>query len=348
MFLHCSMGSLMAFFDEPQSAALRIEQMVFHLVGPTPEAFVRLEAIRPGRFGEFFLERIRSVNSGAPYVFSDASATRERLARISADPTVFQDESERLADDFQRKHGGSAAAGAFLVFRLDAAGEEAFALLKYDDETVLTYDVQDAPDGRKRVNLESLERTFVQNREALQKSALIRLTEGGGELTVLDRRNQQKVARYFESFLDATRLHDDAELTEKLVQVTRQVIRENPDLVSPDVRRESNRRSYDAAAGGGKLAVDDQKRFLEAVVGRNLPDDDALLAKFNSALRRARIEGAPVTLDPARVRPPTLVRYVTVNRIQIRVPSDMQQRVQIEPNRIIINDRLDTENDDTE
>jgi hypothetical protein len=234
------------------------------------------------------------------------------------------------------------------VFRLDAAGEQVFALLKYDDETVLTYEVEDVGGGRKRVNLEALERTFVQNNEALQKSALIRLSEAGGELTVLDRRNQQKVARYFENFLDAKRLHDDAELTEKLVAVTRQVIRENPDLVDKDVRRESFRRSYEAASGGGALAVDDQKRFLEAVIGRTLPDDDPLLAKFNGALRRARIEGVPVNLDPARVRPPTLVRYMTVNRIQIRVPSDMQKRVQIEAERIIINDRLETENDDAD
>lgn len=338
----------MAFFDDQQRENLRIEQMVFHLVGPTEEDFVRLEAIDPGPFGDFFLERIRTANSGVPYLFSDASSTRERLARIAADPTVFQTESERLADDFQRVHGGSAARGAFLVFRLNADGEQVFALLKYDDETVLTYDVEDAGGGRKRVNLEALERTFVQNREALQKSALIRLTAAGGELTVLDRRNQQKVARYFEGFLDAIRQHDDAELTEKLVQVTRRVIRENRDLVDEDVVRDVYRRSYDAAAGGGALGVDEQHRFLEAVVGRNLPDDDPLLAKYRSALRRERIEGAPVALNPARVRPPNLVRYMTVNRIQIRVPTGMEDRVEFEAARIIINDRLATTDDDAE
>jgi hypothetical protein len=336
----------MTFFDEQQRENLRIEQMVFHLVGPAPENFVRLEAINPGRFADFFLARIKAVNAGAPYLFSDASATRTRLARIAADPGVFQEESERLAEDFQRTHGGSAAAGAFLVFRLDAAGEQAFALLKYDDETVLTYDVEEGRDGRKRVSLEALERTFVQNNEALQKSALVRLTEAGGELTVLDRRNQQKVARYFENFLDARRLHDNAELTEKLVQVTREVIRQNRELVDADVHREAYRRSYRAAAAGGALAVDDQKRFLEAVVGHPLPDDHPLVVKYKNALRRARIEDAPVTLDPARVRPPNLVRYVTVNRIQIRVPDEMRARVQIEPERIIINDRLDSQDDD--
>ncbi|MCS0501587.1 nucleoid-associated protein [Ancylobacter mangrovi] len=338
----------MAFFDDDQLEALRIEQMVFHLVGPTEEHFVRLEVIEPGRFAGFFLERIGSVNGGAPYVFTDASATRERLGRIAADPRRFQEESEKLAEDFQRQHGGSTAAGAFMVFRLRAGEEEYFALLKYDDEKVLTYDVTDAAGGRKRVSLDSLERTFVQNREALQKSALIRLTDDGGELTVLDRRNQQKVARYFEAFLAAKRLHDDAELSEKLVKVVRDLIRGNKDLVSPEVFREANRRTYDAAAGGGALGIDDQKRFLEAVVGQNLPDGHPLVQKFRNALKRERIEGAPVVLTPEKVRPPALWRYVTRNQIQIRVPDDMLGAIEVEDERIIIHDRLEQQFDEPE
>lgn len=338
----------MAFFDEHHLADLRIEQMVFHLVGPKPENFVRLEALNPGPFANFFLERIRSVNGGVPYEFTDASATRERLFRISNDPNRFQEESEKLAEDFQSQHGGATAAGAFLVFRLLAAGEEVFALLKYDDETVLTYDVQDAADGRKRVNLEALERTFVQNREALQKSALIRLTAAGGELTVLDRRNQQKVARYFEAFLAAKRLHDDAELTLKLVMAARDVIRANKDLVPDEVYKEATRRCYNAAAAGGQIGAEDQKRFLEAVVGQSLPDDHPLVEKFNSALRRERIDGAPVSLDPQNVPQPSLIRYVTRNGIQIRVPADAQRAVQVEDDRIVINDRVERQYDDTD
>lgn len=339
MFLQCSEGGSMAFFQDDELDEVRIERMVFHLVGPREENFVRLEEVHPGRFSGFFLERIRSVNSGAQYTFSDASATRERLSRILASPDVFQEESERLAEDFQRRHGGSAAPGAFLVFMLSSGTERAFALLKYDDETVLGYEVEDGEEGRKRVNLEELERTFVQNREALQKSALIRLTDVGGELTVLDRRNQQAVARYFENFLDAIRVHTDAELTEKLVNVTRQVIKENRDLVPEPVYREMTRRTYDAAAAG-QIGVDNQKSFLDTVIGQQLPEDHPLVVKFRSALRKARIDGVPVTLDRGNVRPPSTVRYLTVNQIQIRVPRAMQQVVDVQDDRIIVNDRL--------
>jgi hypothetical protein len=341
-------GAFMAFFEDDQRHALRIERMVFHLVGPREEEFVRLEAMDPGRFSGFFIDRILSVSSGAEYRFSDASATRERLHRIAENEHVFQDESEQLARDFQRMHGGSAAAGAFLIFVLTAEEERFFALLKYDDETVLTYDVEEGEAGRKRATLDALERTFVQNRNALQKSALIRLDDAGGTLTVVDRQNPQKVARYFENFLDATRVHSDAELTKRLVEVTREVIKQNRDHVSADVYRDMARRTFDAASGRGDIDGDNQKAFLETVIGGALPDDHPLVEKFTSALRRARIDGAPVRLDPTAVSRPSARRYETVNGIKIRAPIDFQGAVVVEENRIIINDALDKEYDESE
>lgn len=338
----------MAFFDEALRGKIVIKRMVFHLIGSEEVGLVLLQETKPGKFADFFLERIWSVNGGTPYLFSDASSTRTRLARIVENGKLFQEESEKLAADFQEFHGGSTAPGAFLVFELEADGERCFALLKYDDETVLTYDLIEDEEGRQRVSLDAIERTFVQNREALQKSALIRLDDKAGELVVLDRRNQQKVARYFERFLDATRVHEDVDVTQKLVQLTRDLIRDNKDLVPPDVYRERTKRTYEAAAGGGKIDVDNHKMFLDTVVGRKLPDDSPLVSKFHNALKRARIDGTPITLNPAKVSKPATVRYITQNHIQIRVPDDMRNRITVEANRIIINDRLESQYDDPE
>ncbi len=314
-FVLTGRSAIYGFFTEDQIAALTIRRMAFHLVGPEDGDLVLLRAIAPGPFERFFLDRIISVNAGRPYIFSDASSTRERLGRIVADSEVFQTESEQLAKDFQRGHSGkNASVGAFLVFQLVCNGETTFALLKYDDETVLSYAFEEDDQGRKVVSLASIERTFVQNRDALQKSALIRLGEDrGGNLVVLDRRNQQKVARYFESFLAADRVHDDADLTATLVKVTRELIRKNKDLVPPDVFRNSTRRTFEAAAAGGAIDADRQKAFLDTVVGQTLPDDHPLVVKFASALRAARIDGAPVTLNAEKVRPPSVSKLVTFN-----------------------------------
>lgn len=339
----------MTILDSYAQSTLKVERMVFHLVGPDPSHFVRLEEVKPVRFTDFFIERIRSIGGGLRYEFTDASATQTRLARIANDDSVFQDESEKLAEDFQNKHGGSAATGAFLVFKLSANNKPFFGLFKYDDEKVLTYALEDARGGRKKVKLDAIERTFVQNRAALQKVALIELKRRGGDLIVLDRQNPQKVARYFEGFLDATRVFDDARLTELLVKVTREVVHANPELVPEDVYSNVTRRTYDAASSGGSLDVDGHKQFLDTVMGRTLPDDDPLIAKFKSALKRERIDGAPITLDASSVRPPSVRRINTQRGIHISVPSELyEDLVEIQPNRIIIKDPKKDSFDDTE
>jgi hypothetical protein len=341
-------GNRMGFYEDAQLAALRIERMVFHLVGPKENDFVRLEEVHPGRFAEFFLGRIRAVNAGAEYRFSVPSTTRECLVRIDADPARFQEESEELASAFQRLHGGAAARGAFLIFVLRADRERTFALLKYDDETVLRYELREGAEGRKRVELEALERTFVQNPGALQKSALIRLTATAGDLVVMDRVMQPKVAQYFETFLSATRLFDDAELTHRLVQVTRDLIRTHRELVSPEVYSQMTERTFDAAAARGVVDADAPGRFLAAVLGQPLRDDDPLLQKFTGGLRRARLDGMPITLDPARVSRPTVLRLVTASNIQISVPMEVRDLVVVEDGRIIINDAVERSYDDTD
>lgn len=339
----------MTILDNYANSTLRVERMVFHLVGPDPANFVRLEEVRPVRFTDFFIERIQSIGGGLRYEFTDASATRTRLSRIANDDSVFQDESEKLAEDFQNKHGGSAATGAFLVFKLSANNKPFFGLFKYDDEKVLTYALEEARGGRKKVKLDAIERTFVQNRAALQKVALIELKRRGGDLIVLDRQNPQKVARYFEGFLDATRVFDDARLTELLVNATRDILRENRDLIPENVFNQATRRTYDAAVAGGKIDVDSHKQFLDTVMGAPLPDDHPIIEKFLNRLKRERIAGAPITLDASNVKPPSVRKINTQRGIHITVPSDLyDDLVEIHPNRIVIKDPQKDSFDDTE
>jgi hypothetical protein len=335
----------MAFFDDFQLEALVIERMAFHLVGPTERHFVLLDEVHPGRFADFFLDRIRSVNGGAEYTFSGDSQTRKSLRRIAADPRMFQEESENLAKEFQRLHRGTMAAGAFLVFVLRAGDEQVFALLKYDDETVLGYELKEGEGGRKRVELEALERTFVQNPAALQKSALIRLTEDGGRLVVIDRVNPQRVALYFENFLGAARVYDDAEATELIVEVARGAILKHRERVRPEVYSAGTQRTYDTAAAGGRIAVDGHLSFLEKVVGREISPEDPLAKTFDSGLKKARIHAVPFTLDPSRVSRPTTQRLVTVHNIQIIVPVGVKGLVEVLSDRIVINDELADQHD---
>jgi len=337
----------MSFFSDDQLASMQIERMVFHLVGPTDSSFVMLEEIDPTAFRDFFLERIASVNLGASYKFDKHSATRDSLLAILKDTDTFQAQSEAMATDFQKRHTGAMAPGALLLFLLDVRQVKYFAILKSDDETVLAYDVEEGKSGRKRVSLEALQRTFVQNKEALQKSALIRVDDTSSDITVLDRRNQTRVAAYFEAFLGATRDRDDAELTAALVDVTRAIIWKNKDSLPPEVVADMNKRTYGAANAGGEIKADDQKSFLEASIGRKLDDTDPLAKAYAAALKVARISGTPVRLTAAKVKDAKTIRFVTTSGIELRVPVALQNLVQVENGRIIINDAIRDRFDDT-
>ncbi|RUM16839.1 hypothetical protein EFD56_21210 [Rhizobium phaseoli] len=328
----------MAFYTEDQLGAMKIERMVFHLVGTGN--VVKLEELDAGDFEEFFIDRIRSVNAGLPYKFNDASKTLTRLRRIIANGDQFQEESEKLADDFEELHDGNTSKGAILLFVLKAGEDQSFALLKYDDEMVVAYDLKDGADGRKRVSLESIQRTFVQNKTALQKAALITVDDNGGDLTVLDRRNQQKVARYFERFLDAKPTHSDGDLTKKLVDVTRKVVLANPELVEPYVLRDLTKRSYDAASAGGSIEIDGHRNFLEAVVGKKLPDDSVLLGKFHRALHTERIDGVPMRLSTEKISGDRTLVYKTEQGIDIRIPAILSELVEEREDCIVIHDKL--------
>src|ERR1700730_2745871 len=191
----------MSFLNDVEVASLAIQQSVFHIVGPGDEHFQLLEAFDAGPYAGFFLDRVRSVHSGNRYEFLPDSAVRAQLARIAKDGTRFQEESEKLATAFNAAHGGSTAVGAFLIFELACQSGRLFALLKFEDEKVLSYDFVKGKSGKPHPTFGAIERTFVQNRSALQKAAFIRLGKSADEICLVDRQNPVRPAAYFEQFL---------------------------------------------------------------------------------------------------------------------------------------------------
>ena len=332
----------MAVLDDTELAILKIERMVFHIVGPRPEHFQRLVEISPGEFEDFFADRIRSASRGNSYLFSDKAQTQSRLLSILMNTARFQEESEKLAEDFQRAHGGQTAPGAFMVFLLRCGARRAFALMKYDDNTVLTYQLEDAAAGRKKAKLESLQRNFVKDPSALQKAALITLDPEPGVLNVMDRRNGAEVARYFELFLGAKREFDHCELTKRIVDAAISAVLDNQDLVPPEVYREARRRAYNAAAGGGEITPDSSKTFLEAMFGTQLDDDDPIVRRYQTKLRVQRIQDESFKLDPTGLKRPRRRNIETSRGVRVTFPEELNDLVTVdrENGRITISDKI--------
>ncbi len=285
----------MAFLSDEDLDSLTIEQSVFHIVGPRREHFQLLEAFDATPHAPFFLGRIKSINGGNRYTFLSDAAVRTKLARIEGDASAFQEESEQLAEAFDEGHRGSSAIGAFLIFTLRCRTGPLFALLKFEDEKVLSYAISDGRSGKPRPTFGEIERTFVQNRNALQKAVLVRLGEEDDAVCVVDRQNPQRPAAYFEQFLGVRRLRTEDELTKKLIDVTRAVARKHKDKLPPDAVAALSKRLYDASQSGGSVDGEKIEDWFKSIVGP-LPDDSPVLSDLKSHLKREGMSGESFVL----------------------------------------------------
>ncbi len=318
----------MAFLTEQELESLRIEQSVFHIVGPGEEHFQLLAAFDAGRHAPFFLGRVRSVNSGNRYKFLEDSPVQAQLVRISRDKSTFQEESEKLATAFNQAHGGSTAVGAFLIFSLSCSSGQLFALLKFEDEKVLSYDY-DAGHGRSgkpKPTFGEIERTFVQNRNALQKAALIKLHKDGDEICVIDRQNPQRPAAYFEQFLLVRRQRTEDELTKAIVDVTRNIAYKHKDILPANTMKNLAQRLYDASQSGGSVDGDSAENWLTSIFGP-LPDDSPVVADFEAGLKREGMEGESFVLQKNAIPAPRNRRVETASGVKLTFPVSLTSSV---------------------
>ncbi len=316
----------MAFLSDDDLESLTIEQSVFHIVGPGPEHFQLLAAFDAMPHAAFFLSRIRSINSGNRYTFLSDAAVRTKLARIDSDASAFQEESEQLAEAFDQGHRGSSAIGAFLLFVLRCRSGPLFALLKFEDEKVLSYAIADGQSGKRKPTFGEIERTFVQNRNALQKAALVRLGSEQDEVCVVDRQNPQRPAAYFEQFLGVRRLRTEDELTKKLIDVTRTIARKHKDKLPPDTVATLSKRLYDASQSGGSVDGEKIEDWFKSIVGP-LPDDSPVLADLKNHLKREGMSGESFVLKQGAVPAPRNRRVETVSGIRLTFPVDLQASI---------------------
>lgn len=334
----------MGFFTDEELSSLSIEQSVFHVVGPRQEHFQLLTAFEAGRHASFFLGRVRSVNAGNRYEFLPDAPVRAQLARMARDSSNFQEESEKLATAFNEAHGGSASVGAFLIFVLRSKTGRAFALLKFEDEKVLSYHYETARGVRAKPKptFGEVERTFVQNRNALQKAALIRLSRDGDQICVVDRQNPQRPAAYFEQFLLARRQRTEVELTKALIDLTRNIALKHKDALPRETLRNLSQRLFDASQAEGAVDGENSSAWLQSILGP-LPADSPMIRELDAALKREGMAGESFVLQRNAVPRPKNRRVETASGVKLTFPASLQESiVSVNPARgeIIIKDQI--------
>lgn len=320
----------MPFYTAHELTDLAITRMVFHGVGGDGEpSFMR--EVPVSTHGAFFVERIKTGNNAVMLDWRERSNTRNSLERIITQTEYFNRESKRLARNFHRIHKNKLHAGLFMLFQLESRGKTSFAILKYDKQLVMRFAIKPDRRGRNRVSLTELENALVKNPEALQKSALIRLAPDRGELCVRDRSNRTDVTRYFQKFLGATRRYSDAEMTDRLVRVAREVAEECAEVIAPAIKKNMHQRIDDAIrVRGGTFDPENPEGFLGSVFGP-FSDDSPLHDSIERSLTRHRIEGDAFALSASHIPKPRRRRITTVEGISVTFDAQYKDRVTTKP-----------------
>lgn len=216
----------MGFFTEPEIENLTIQRMSLHVVGGGLEFAPRdeLEVVH----NEFLLGVIKSIAADPVYRFNAISAIRAIIEAVTRDEQSFNDGAQALAHHFHQLHDrGRTSEGAFFVFELGTMDERIrlYALIKYDYRRVLELQQNDGV-----ATLREIVEALVNDKSAVQKSAIIRIVNGRAEpdLSTQDRMSRRKpdLTDFFQRYLEASRARDDEELTRGARNVVQETLRD--------------------------------------------------------------------------------------------------------------------------
>ena len=193
-------------------------------------------------------------------------------------------------------------------------------MIKYDREQVLAFSVKDS-----RAILEEIINSFTKSKDALQKSALIELTEEGGELVVIDRTVSYDITDFFKGFLNIRKIYSDADMTKIVhdcaVETVIKYFHELPGEIT------ENTRSV-AFESIQTMPYFDQEDYFKAVFGAY--GTPKIKRTFDTLLKRKNIEGDTFRFVKDAIKPPKTSKFRTKEGVQIRYDEIAKETVKIE------------------
>lgn len=313
----------MGFLTEGERRELRIESMILHVVG---EEEFDPQQTRVVEHVGFFIGRILDTDVAAVYQFKEVSGSRDQLQNMATGATTFEVGAQDLSREFSRQHGATTRDGAFFVFdlRTDDADVRIFSLIKYDYREAI--EQSEGEDGQQR--LRRIIHAFIDDKKAIQKSALMRVVNGQAEAMVAARDRTKPapaIAEYFATFLDVERIHSDEDLNRRLVEALRKTFSECKDVLpNNDVAR-----ALQQAKG---VLRDRQEIDEEAIVGAVLaaaghPANDEvrtlLRRRTTQKLRTHKLAGLVFPPDRQVLRKPPLRRVRTTEGVTVTYPDEV-------------------------
>ncbi|MER9560347.1 nucleoid-associated protein [Mesorhizobium sp. M0323] len=316
----------MSFFKPEELASLQINRMILHVVGGEGDFDPQPEMPEIEDEG-FFIARIQDFASDSVHVFDEHSDTKATLQQLASDTMGFQDAGQTLARRFSNDHVGSSRDGAFFVFQIGCADNRTsfYSMIKYDYRQAM-----ELYEDHGRNALRRIIQAFIQEKRAIQKCCLVRVTDGvvNDEVSAIDRMGKAPdLTDYFKSFLQVNRNRTDQELNRSLNEAIRSTLEfckhHLPDgaAAALDLVREHLR---------GRENIDEESVREAIFVAAGRPENEEVQSEIekvtNREMRRKRLSGVTFKPDPQILRRAPRRRIRTAEGVAIEFPGDQEQR----------------------
>lgn len=314
----------MSFLTDAEALSLRLARMSLHIVSddefkPEPELTVEHD--------DFLLDRIRDIASASVYRFSDISTTRNTIESIAVRQIDFESGAQSLAREFCRFHRGSTRDGAFFVFELAVDNENIrlYALMKYDYSQALELIEREGPATLRRIV-----QAFVNDKSAIQKSALIRVVDGVADSSVSTRdrmgRPTPQLTDYFINYLQVVRDRTDGELTLAVKEVIRTALQDHRDFLPPGGMAPAVSRALEILRSTEIITEDVVNHAVW--MGAGQPEDDkvrdSLKKSVNRHVKLKRLTGITFPPDGSQLGRPVTRLVKTIEGVTIQYKTGLE------------------------
>lgn len=318
--------------------SLRLESLIFHVWDPKREndklRFLDSEIdLDTGEYRSFFLERLRDASRGTQYVFAGKKqSTRELCDELIATPDLLVEHSQKMSEAFVSYHRGRQMAAGVIVVALArvTSGDDILPLvfiLKLDHRPALTYTLRTDRKGDVSARVRQIADALVEDRAAVQRSALITRSDKFLWDVLASERNEgptPSLRHFFKNFLSVELRETASELTRKAVSTVNTWAN---DLSAEDFAEEESARRFRerAAQYMQSFGQFDTAQFAEMVVR----DDDVerkarVMRSLTHRLAEVGVAGQSFDTKPKSL-PKTLSSTTLVTAEGVRISYDGDQ-----------------------
>lgn len=212
--------------------AIKIEKFIFHIIlkdDVQPHFLDELEITEEQT--RFFKERLADAAQGRQYKFTDNAEVKELTRDIINNPeTNFIQLSKKLTAGFKSTHTKNTNNGVFVISLASIGKRKLLFLVKLDHLKVIQYLLKE-----KKALLKEVQNTFVEDKNAVQKVALIDISDNVvWDVLVHERSSPYSITDYFKNFLSVYPRETEMILTGKTISLVVKWAGENRASLDPE------------------------------------------------------------------------------------------------------------------